>query len=62
MTEKELLYVQDVLGHEKHFRTECRNAAEQLQDGELKTSPASWSKSTAKCSKAFTACCKEDMK
>ena len=37
MTEKELLYVQAVLGHEKHFQTECRNVAEQLQDGELKS-------------------------
>ena len=37
MTEKELLYVQDVLGHEKHFQTECRNVAEQLQAGELKS-------------------------
>lgn len=37
MTEKELLYVQDVLGHEQHFQNECRDLAERLQDGELKS-------------------------
>lgn len=24
MTNKELLYVEDVLGHEKHFQSQCR--------------------------------------
>ena len=37
MTDKELLYVQDALGHEQHFQTQCCNAAQQLQDGELKS-------------------------
>ena len=37
MTEKELLYVQDVLGHEQHLQNECRDLAERLQDGELKS-------------------------
>ena len=37
MTEKELLYVEDALGHEQHFRTECQNAASRLQDAELKS-------------------------
>lgn len=36
MTEKELLYVEDALGHEQHFQTQCQNASEQLQDAELK--------------------------
>lgn len=36
MTEKELLYVEDALGHEQHFQAECQNAANQLQDTDLK--------------------------
>ncbi len=36
MTSKELLYVEDALGHEKYFQTQCKTAAEQLQDPELK--------------------------
>lgn len=37
MTDKELLYVQDALGHEQHFQTQCCNASQQLRDGELKS-------------------------
>lgn len=36
MTTKELLYVEDALGHEKYFQTKCREAANQIQDAELK--------------------------
>lgn len=36
MTTKELLYIEDALGHEKYFQTKCRETANQLQDGELK--------------------------
>ena len=36
MTEKELLYVQDALGHEQYFKTQCRDTASRIQDGELK--------------------------
>lgn len=36
MTSKELNYVEDALGHEKYFRTKCQEAANQLQDAELK--------------------------
>lgn len=35
MTEKELLYVEDALGHEQYFQTQCQSASEQLQDPEL---------------------------
>jgi len=38
MTAKELLYVEDALGHEKYFQTKCNEAANQIQDQELKTS------------------------
>lgn len=37
MTTKELLYIEDALGHEKYFQTQCKQAAAQLQDAELKT-------------------------
>lgn len=37
MTEKELLYVEDALGHEQHFQTQCQNTAGQLQDADLKS-------------------------
>lgn len=36
MTCKELLYVEDALGHEKYLQTKCQQSAGQLQDAELK--------------------------
>ncbi len=35
MTSKELLYVQDALGHEKFLMEQCKATSEQLQDKEL---------------------------
>ena len=37
MTTKELLYVEDVLGHETYFQTQCRETLSKLQDSELKS-------------------------
>lgn len=37
MSPKELLYIEDALGHEKHMHTCCTAYASQIQDGELKT-------------------------
>ena len=37
MTPKELLYIEDALGHEQFFLTKCRETASQMQDGELKS-------------------------
>lgn len=37
MTNKELLYVEDALGHEQHCKTQCCDAAQRIQDGELKS-------------------------
>ena len=37
MTTKELLYVEDALGHEQYFMTQCEQTAQQLQDGDLKS-------------------------
>ncbi len=37
MTNKELLYVEDALGHEQYFQTQCCETINKLQDGELKS-------------------------
>lgn len=37
MTTKELLYIEDALGHEKYFQTKCGEVANQIQDAELKS-------------------------
>lgn len=36
MSPKELLYIEDALGHEKFLKTQCEDAIKNLQDGELK--------------------------
>ena len=35
MSPKELLYIEDTLGHEKQIKTTCQDSANQLQDKEL---------------------------
>jgi len=37
MTTKELLYIEDALGHETYFQTKCQEIAGQIQDADLKT-------------------------
>jgi len=37
MTGKELLYVEDALGHEKFFKTKCNEALNTIQDAKLKS-------------------------
>ena len=36
MTSKELLYVEDALGHEQYFQTKCNEITSKIQDAELK--------------------------
>ena len=36
MSPKELLYIEDALGHEQFLKTQCQEAIQNLQDGELK--------------------------
>ena len=36
MSPKELQYIEDALGHEQFLQTQCREAAQQLTDPELK--------------------------
>ena len=37
MTSKELLYVEDALGHEQYFQTQCCDTMSKLHDNELKS-------------------------
>lgn len=37
MSPKELNYIEDALGHEKFLKTQCQEAAQNLQDPELKS-------------------------
>ncbi len=36
MSPKELLYIEDTLGHEKQIKTTCQESARQLEDDSLK--------------------------
>lgn len=36
MTEKELLYVEDALGHEQYFQTKCKQTAQDLKNAKLR--------------------------
>jgi len=36
MSPKELMYIEDALGHEQFLITQCREATQNLQDPELK--------------------------
>ena len=36
MSPKELLYIEDALGHAQHMEKKCRQCATQIQDQELK--------------------------
>lgn len=38
MTNKELLYVEDALGHEEYFQTKCDEIATQITDNDLRDS------------------------
>lgn len=37
MSPKELMYLEDALGHEKQMNTACKDLANQIQDAELKS-------------------------
>ncbi len=36
MSPKELLYIEDTLGHEKQIKSTCKESANQLEDNDLK--------------------------
>ena len=37
MTSKELIYIEDALGHEQYFQTQCCETINRLQDVRLRT-------------------------
>ncbi len=37
MTDKELLYIEDALGHEQYFQQKCKETAQSLTDPALRT-------------------------
>lgn len=37
MTPKEVLYIEDSLGHEKHMQTKCNDYVSKIQDSELQS-------------------------
>ena len=37
MTSKELLYIEDALGHEKYFQSKCKETAEKISDDDLRS-------------------------
>lgn len=53
MTSKELLYVEDALGHAEFFQTKCKETAKQLQDPELKSFVKQLGQQHAKCYQHF---------
>ncbi len=53
MTTKELLYIEDALGHEKYFQTRCKEAVSQLQDPELKSTVEELAKKHGKIFQSF---------
>ena len=53
MTTKELLYVEDVLGHETYFQTQCRDTIGKLQDPELKNCVEALSREHAQLFQGF---------
>ena len=42
MTPKEVLYVEDALGHAQFLKTQCQNAVDALQDANLKRQAQLW--------------------
>ena len=42
MTPKEVLYVEDALGHAQFLKTQCQDAVDALQDANLKCQAQQW--------------------
>ena len=42
MTPKEVLYVEDALGHAQFLKTQCQDAVDALQDANLKRQAQQW--------------------
>ncbi len=53
MSPKELLYIDDALGHEQQIKTCCNDSANQLQDPELKNFVSQLSARHTQCFNRF---------
>lgn len=53
MSPKELLYIEDALGHETQIKATCTEAAGQLQDAELKSFVQSLADKHTQCFNKF---------
>lgn len=53
MSPKELLYIEDTLGHEKQINATCRDSAKKLENAELADFVASVGEKHAECFKKF---------
>ena len=42
MSPKELNYIEDALGHEQFLKTQCQEAAQNLQDPQLNNMRSNW--------------------
>jgi len=49
MSPKELMYIEDALGHEKQVKATCMDSVNQLQDGDLKQFVSQMSQRHADC-------------
>lgn len=53
MSPKELLYIEDALGHEKQIKCTCQDSASKLQDGELSSFASSLAAKHTECFNKF---------
>ena len=53
MSPKELLYIEDALGHEKQIKTTCQDSANQLEDKELSNFVTSIAQKHTECFNKF---------
>jgi hypothetical protein len=53
MSPKELLYIEDALGHEKQAKSSCQSAAQQLQDAQLKNFVSQLAEKHGECFNRF---------
>lgn len=53
MSPKELLYIEDALGHEKQIKCTCQDSASKLQDGELSSFVSSLATKHTECFNKF---------
>lgn len=53
MSPKELLYIEDALGHQKQIQATCQSSAMEIQDAELKSFVEQLSQKHGECFNSF---------